>query len=229
MQFSSIDLEKALRKEKKRSIQKDLIEEINAQLESDFKEDCLIEERIKSKSNSTASNFHSGDLENVFNLDQIKSICVKYRLRFLEAAAYKAELPAEAILKVKSLEKKWGVELKNFKIVAPQSLFELEDPDADPLLFAELGNNKYYFIHKWGSDLNGLRALAAFPLRSFMHLFWTLLTLALIFAAIIPTPTLGLKLFVWIHSFIAFCALACVYVFGMRQNFSSESWNSKFM
>lgn len=228
MSLSGLDLEQEFRKVKSKEYNDCLLEDIYRQLKQEYEADKTIEERIFTSS-SELPNILPADLKHVFSLEQIRNICVKYRLRFLDASVFKSKIPAEAISKIKGLEQKWGVQLNNFKIVAPQSLFDLEDPDADPLLFVQLTENRYYLIHKWGGEINRFRALLAFPLRSFMHLFWTLLTLALLFAAIIPTPTLGLKLFLWIHSFIAFCALACVYVLGMRQNFSSESWDSRFI
>lgn len=228
MSFSKIDLEEEFRKVNSKALSDGLVAEVRQQLFDEFKRDKAIEKRIFSSNNSALPNVSTADVNRIFSQQQIRAICVKYRLRFLDASVFKSNIPAEAISKIKSLEQKWGVELKSFKIVAPQSLFDLEDPDADPLLFAQLTDNRYYLIHKWGGEMNRLRALAAFPLRSFMHLFWTLLALAMLFAALVPTPTLGLKLFLWIHSFIAFCALACVYVFGMRQNFSAENWDSKF-
>ncbi|MEX2379880.1 MAG: hypothetical protein WD530_04015 [Vicingaceae bacterium] len=228
MSFSKIDLEQEFSKVKSKEGVNGLMEEIYQQLKQEYEADKAVEERIFA-SNATLPNVLPSDLDQIFREDQIRDICIKYRLRFLDTSVFKSNIPTEAISKVKDLEQKWGVELKRFKIVAPQSLFDLEDPDADPLLFAQLTDNRYYLIHKWGGELNAFRSLLAFPLRSFMHLFWTLLGLALLFSALVPTPTLGLKLFLWIHSFIAFCALACVYVLGMRQNFSSESWNSKFI
>lgn len=228
MIFSKIDLEEEFINLKPKVLANELLEEVRQQLFDEFKREKAIEKRIFSSNNSALPNVSTADVSRIFSQEQIRAICVKYRLRFLDASVFKSNIPVEAISKIKGLEQKWGVELKSFKIVAPQSLFDLEDPDADPLLFAQLTGNRYYLIHKWGGEMNRLRALAAFPLRSFMHLFWTLLALAMLFAALIPTPTLGLKLFLWIHSFIAFCALACVYVFGMRQNFSSENWDSKF-
>lgn len=228
MNFSKIDLEQEFHKVKSKEIANGLMEEIHQQLKEEYEADKAVEERIFT-SNTSIPNILPSDLDQIFSQEQIRDICIKYRLRFLDTSVFKSNIPAEAISKVKALEQKWDVQLKRFKIVAPQSLFDLEDPDADPLLFAQLTDNRYYLIHKWGGELNAVRALLAFPLRSFMHLFWTLLGLALLVAAVIPTPSLGLKLFLWIHSFIALCALACVYVLGMRQNFSSESWNSKFI
>lgn len=227
MSLSNIDLEKEFKRINSKKPSEHLLEEIRQQLEQEYATEKDIEDRIFANG-SKLPQINQTDLSHTYREDDIRKICIKYRLRFLDASLYQSTIPAEALSKIRTLEQKWGVKLNKFKIVAPQSLFHLEDPDADPILFAQLTNDRYYFVHKWGGEMNRLRAIVAYPLRSFMHLFWTLLAMAMVFAAFIPTPNFGLKLFLWIHSFIALCALACVYVLGMRKNFSSESWNSKF-
>ena len=45
------------------------------------------------------------DKKNIFKLNEIKNTCTKYRLRFIDSQFYKGEIPYEAILKIKDLNK----------------------------------------------------------------------------------------------------------------------------
>ncbi|MFN7690691.1 MAG: hypothetical protein ACK5QU_06390, partial [Bacteroidota bacterium] len=49
----------------------------------------------------------AADKEQLFNLNQIKSICLKYNLRFLDSSFFKPSFPYEAISKIKSFESKY--------------------------------------------------------------------------------------------------------------------------
>jgi hypothetical protein len=122
------------------------------------------------------------DKENLFTINQIKSICLKYNLRFLDSSYFKSEFPYEAISKIKAFENKYEVKIKNFKVVAPAEVFKLEDCNKDPLLFAQLADNRYYLIHQWGNDLAWYRALVSYPIKSiysyFIFLTWLIVTLS---------------------------------------------------
>ena len=100
----------------------------------------------------STNNFEIGALETnrVYHIDDIKKICISYRLRFLNSQLFKADLPYEAIQNIKDLEKTHETSLSGFKIMAPSKLFKLANAD-DPLLFAPIENGYYYLIHKWGN------------------------------------------------------------------------------
>ena len=227
MKLKTIDLHHELQKASQQSKKLDLITEVNSILVADKENELDIEDRI---SNGNMERFPTELLssEHVFDLEQIKKLCIKYRLRFLDSKAFKGKIPTEAILKIKALEKKFGLKLEGFKIVAPKQLFQLEDKDSDPLLFLQLPNNKFYFIHKWGGELNRFRALLAWPMKKFMNMFWSLLALAFVFTLAIPTDSIYLFSFLFVHSFIAICGLACLLIFTVRENFSEAEWDSKY-
>lgn len=233
MNFNTVDLKNELQKIKRKSnvdvLEVDVLEEVQQILNEDLEKEAIISEKIQGK------NYRKGqydltkfDPENIYTVDQIRKICIKYRLRFLDSKAFIGEIPAEAILKVKALEKELGHPVDGFKIVAPKKLFELEDKDSDPLLFLQLSDNTFYFIHKWGGELNRFRALLAAPLRSFMSMFWTLLGVALLFSLTIPTASIDVFFFLFVHSFIAICGITCMIIFMIRENFSDAEWDSKF-
>ena len=81
--------------------------------------------------------------EKLFHIENIRKICIDYRLRFLDVKLFKGKIPNEAIKKLeefKNQHKNLDLELK---IMAPSKLFELENYD-DPLLFAKLEDGYYY-------------------------------------------------------------------------------------
>src|SRR5690606_5897121 len=43
--------------------------------------------------------------DRIYNLNDIKRVCIKYRLRFLDTSYFKGEFPYEAISEIKKLEK----------------------------------------------------------------------------------------------------------------------------
>jgi hypothetical protein len=51
------------------------------------------------------------DKVNLFNINQIKAICLKYNLRFLDSSYFKSEFPYEAISKIKAFRKQ--IQCKN--------------------------------------------------------------------------------------------------------------------
>ena len=58
--------------------------------------------------NSTNNSFDFDQLktERIFHLDQIRKVCIDYRLRFLDIKYFKGNIPVEAIQKITLLEKK---------------------------------------------------------------------------------------------------------------------------
>ncbi|MEQ8625315.1 MAG: hypothetical protein RJQ00_00240 [Vicingaceae bacterium] len=228
MKLNTIDLHHELRKGKQKAKRLDLISEVNSILEAEKETELDIENRIiNGKTESFPTDLLTS--EHVFDIEQIKALCLKYRLRFLDSKSFKGQIPTEAVLKIKALEKEYGISLEGFKIVAPKQLFQLEDKDSDPLLFLQLPNNKFYFIHKWGGELNRFRALLAWPMKKFMNMFWFLLAFAFVFTLAIPTDSIYLFSFLFVHSFIATCGIACLVIFTARENFSEAEWDSKYL
>tara|TARA_B110001469_G_C9616931_1_gene307244 strand:- start:969 stop:1661 length:693 start_codon:yes stop_codon:yes gene_type:complete len=228
MNFNTVDLQAELERIKRKS-KVDILDEVQDILNHEIEKEAIISEKIQGKQEGQPDiDWSKLNPQSIYNLEQIKKICVKYRLRFLDSKAFIGEIPAEAILKVKALEKELGHPIDGFKIVAPKKLFQLEDKDSDPLLFLQLSDNKFYFIHKWGGELNKFRSLLAAPLRSFMSLFWTLIGVAFLFALAIPTTSIDVFMFLFVHSFIALCGITCMIIFMIRENFSDVEWNSKF-
>ena len=229
MKINTVDLHDQLKKIQKKHPAESIMEEVHGILASEEKEDFRISNAISN--NRQFQDIDEGllDEEHIFTIEQIERLCIKYRLRFLDSKHFKGEIPYEAIQKVRALENLLDTDLKGFKIIAPKELFKLTDKDSDPILMLPLKNDRFYFIHKWGGEISSLRALLAFPMRNFMSMFWFLAALAVVFSWAVPTPSWDVFIFLVVHSFIAICGMACMFVFMLRENFSNAEWDSKYL
>ncbi|MBI3502429.1 MAG: hypothetical protein HY063_11615 [Bacteroidetes bacterium] len=222
--FSRINIENELIKEKKKYSP---LDEAYSIFNAEIKKEKEIYDRIFNPESSLSTISISS--ENIFTSDQIKNVAITYRLRFLDSKLFKGEIPYEAILHVKELEKKYQVKFSEFKILAPASLFKLEDRNKDPLLFAKVGENKFLFIYKWGNDLNAFRKIVAFPLRTIKNFILTFLTLSIFITILIPVDYPS-RLFIFLLSNIFFSStFAHIGYIRLNQNFSEFEWDSKFI
>jgi len=179
--------------------------------------------------------FSNYNTENIFSLQDIKMLCIDYNLRFLDAAFFKGKIPKEAINKIKFIEDQTLQEFENFKIIAPAKRFILEDENADPLLFVNLGNDKFLFIHKWGNDLQWFKKLVSIPIRNYVNLAITAIVFSALLSICIPNSwlsTLGdlnylnffrLLFFFWIS--LVSLSLTSFFWFSFRNNVSEDIWN----
>ncbi|WP_424000325.1 hypothetical protein [Maribacter sp. IgM3_T14_3] len=194
-----------------------------------------IEQNVTTSKGEINNHFNIDKLNssNIYHIEEIKQICIDYRLRFLDTKFFKGPIPSEALSKIKAIEKVHNLEIKEFKIIAPSKLFKLEDKD-DPLLFAPIGNGYHYLIHQWGNDLQPLRKLLMWPFKSIVNL--SILVLAISFAVTLMIPD-GLfsksnsNAQFWILFFFMFKCIASVvifYGFALGKNFNPAIWNSKY-
>ena len=193
------------------------------------------EQLINALDIKTQNNFDFDLIEShrIYHLDQIREVCIDYRLRFLDIKYFKNDLPESAYQAINKIETDHGTVLTEFKIMAPSSLFKLERKD-DPLLFVSMGNNYYYLVHKWGNDLHPLRKLLMWPFKNIWNLL--LSVLAVSWAATEMTP-MGLftktpdQASFWMLYFFMFKAIASIvlfYGFALGKNFNPAIWNSKY-
>ena len=177
--------------------------------------------------------FEKLDSNKVYSINTIKSVCIDYRLRFLDIKYFKNKLPNEVFQKIKSLEKTHNTNIGDFKIMAPSALFRLEKTD-DPLLFVPLGNNYYYLVHKWGNDLHPFRKLIMWPFKNIWNLLFTILLFSFLVTEITPltlfTKTPNTSSY-WMLLFFMFKAIASVVLyfgFALGKNFNPAIWNNKY-
>lgn len=169
----------------------------------------------------------------IFHLDQIREVCIDYRLRFLDLKYFKGNVPKEAIAKISALEKNHDTALDNFKVMAPSVLFRLKKAD-DPLLFVPLGNKYFYLIHKWGDDLSFFRKAWAWSFKNIWNLLITVMVVSF-FATLItpyqiftksPTPSTFWMLFFFMFKAIA--SIVLFYGFALGKNFNPAIWNNRY-
>lgn len=232
---NNLNLEESLlSRRKKFKSEAAILLEVKALLtENDF-DRTLITSKLSKKS-STKSNLLQFDLletNKIFHLEQIKTICIDYRLRFLDSDIFKNEIPEEAISKIRMLEKNHNTYLDGFKIIAPSKAFHLLNYD-DPLLFVPMGNDYYYLIHKWGTDMNPLRKLLVLPLKNLGSFTITTIILSVFVALIVPENNLSksvplASVIVFLFAFKSIFAVFAYYFFMMGKNFNEEIWQRQY-
>ncbi|TYP98789.1 hypothetical protein C7447_102104 [Tenacibaculum adriaticum] len=193
------------------------------------------EERLKRVDNITLNQFNINktDTDAIFHIDQIKKICIDYRLRFLDAKYFKSDYPSEVIIKIHQLEKEHNTKLHGFKIVAPSVLFKLKKAD-DPMLFVPMSNDYYYLVHKWGNDMHPLRKFKYWVIRNVgnfgISLFVTSLLLTLATHSFFFREHTSIAYFFLLFVFYLKGALGLSLFYGISsgKNFSEYAWRSKY-
>jgi hypothetical protein len=235
--FPRTNLKTQLNKAKfKTTSNEDILKQVHEVLKQvDDRNDQILDEM----NSGDAADFNHFDVDKlqsseIYHIDQIEKICVNYRLRFLDSKYFKGKLPYEAISKIKTLEEEHETNLKGFKIMAPSKLFKLENAD-DPLLFAPIGNDYYYLIHKWGNDLSPFRRLMMWPFKTFENFMCFVLLSALVCTMLVPNgffmsednlTTEFILLFIFMFKWIG--GIALYYGFAKGKNFNTAIWRSKY-
>jgi len=229
--------DKILQARNKRVSEEQLLQQVQRIFEREQAKDKLILQSLmdedEDEAESNSFNFELLESSNIFHLSDIERICIDYRLRFLNSAFFKAELPYEAISKIKALEKLHNTKLEGFKIMAPAKLFKLENAD-DPLLFAPIGNQYFYLIHSWGKDLHPFRKLLMWPFKQLENFMLLLLLISLVFALLIPDGMFSKNnstaefFMIYFFMFKWVAGLALFFGFKKGKNFSEAIWRSKF-
>src|ERR1700744_5920071 len=108
--FSPIDIqnELILVRQKHEKVFRQLENEVKAALKQGKQADEYIVNRLRTAPKPGKANINPELLEKsrIFSIDDIKAICIEYRLRFLDSKFFKMEeLPYEALMAIKDLEK----------------------------------------------------------------------------------------------------------------------------
>ncbi|WGK64814.1 hypothetical protein [Croceiramulus getboli] len=212
-----------------------ILDQVQAILRDDELHRDEILKRLQNPATDPYNTFDFDQLngEQIFHIDQIKKICIDYRLRFLDTKYFKGDFPQEALSKIKHLEQDHQIQLRGFKIVAPSKMFVLRKTD-DPLLFAPMGNDYYYLIHQWGNDLHPLRKLMMWPYKNLENLIATVILVSLIATWLMPDglfareQTLSQDIMVFFFMFKSIAAVVIYYGFAMGKNFNTAIWRSQF-
>ena len=213
-----------------------ILNEVRTILEELEEEREKIQKNLKNTSGKFPNSYNPEllDSEKIFHIEQVKKICVDYRLRFLDSKLFKGTIPEEAISKIRLLENEHRTELMGFKVLAPSKMFKLKDKD-DPMLFAPIGNGYYYLIHKWGNDLHPLRRLLMWPFKNIINLALFILFLSYFLTLLIPeglfskSSSIGEFGILFFFMFKSIAAVVIYYGFAQGKNFSNAIWNSRFV
>lgn len=235
MLMNTINLEKKLLQQRRKfKSEKDIMAEVKAIFAENESDRNQIAAKLTQKS-STKTNQLQFDLLNtdkIFHIKQIRKICIDYRLRFLESNIFKNEIPEEAISKIRMIEKEHNTSLEGFRIIAPSKAFHLLNYD-DPLLFVPIGNDYYYLIHQWGTEMNPLRKLMVLPIKNLGNFTLTAILLSVVVALIVPENNLSksvplASVIVFLFAFKSIFAILGYYFFMMGKNFNEEIWQRKY-
>ena len=238
MGLYNVNLEEVLKKNKAVPTTKALLNSLDLIWNKEHQKDISLLKRIKLKPTKNLPNNHFEIdklvSENIYHISDIKKLCIDYRLRFLSTHYFKGEIPFEAISKIKDLERTHETAFYNFKVIAPSKLFKLENAD-DPLLFIPLGDDYYYFVHKWGKDLKPWRKAWAWCFKSFENLIVLCLLVSLLLTALIPQGlftnekmSASVYFFEYLFMFKSVVAVVMFYGFSKGKNFNTAIWNSKY-
>ena len=221
------------------TLQKELLDEIYEFLNTEISKDQEVVERLKKENlkESTKIKIENIDTKRVFSTDTIKKICIRYRLRFLDTSLFRSDFPSTAIVEIKAFEKKYNVQIKSFKIMAPAKAFHLENINKDPLLFAKLNDNTYFLIHQWGQDLSWHRKIFSWPLQNFKNLIISLSLICFLFAFSLPSSIMNifnlqseiyLRIWLSIHTFIGLLGITLWLGISFDKTISSLNWDSRY-
>jgi len=185
----------------------------------------------KNNENFNKMKFEDMETKNIFHKDTIKSICVQYRLRFLDSNLFKGDYPDNITKVISDIEKKHETTLNNFMIMAPSKLFKIKSPD-DPILFIPIGNDYYYLIHKWGEEFNYLRKLLVLPFKNIDNLTVFSILVSVFFALVgklfMPSLSSSEVFILFLFLVKGFIFIFFYMFFLTRRNFSESIWNSKY-
>ncbi|MBL8001108.1 MAG: hypothetical protein JNL05_04020 [Flavobacteriales bacterium] len=213
-----------------------LLEEVHDILEREQKRDDILRAVVLSSKGHRVNIIDRIDPERVFHVDSIRDLCVKYRLRFLDAGRFRGDLPPQAIHHLRRLEDRASAPLRGFRIMAPADRFRLCDADADPLLFVPVGPSHYYLVHRWGRDMSPVRAVMAWPFRSPATLGACVFALAFLAAMLAPNIIIttdpdagwwgGHRLLFLFWSAMVLASFTVFSWFAFHGRFSRDCWNS---
>ena len=108
MLLEKINLEKELKKERvKANNSPDLIGEFYQTIKKnqELRKSILNSKTVDTRQDYNTFNFDCLDTDKIYHIEQIKKICIDYRLRFLDTKYFKGQIPEEAIIKINNLEK----------------------------------------------------------------------------------------------------------------------------
>lgn len=238
--LSGYDIKEELLKQKVKAIEPEdlIIAEVHKILAQSIYKEKNILKNLKSYSKTFEVLDEEGlDESLIFEPEELKQICIKFRLKFLDSQNYQYDVPYEAISKINELNKLQGKNLEGFKIMGVADSFRNPRSSSNFALFAPTLLGNYYLIHSWGNKLRWYKKILAFPLRSFETLMATVLTWTLIVTMSLPTVLItldrtatywcGYRIAVYFHLLIFFSGVTAYILVGFNKRFSGSVWQEE--
>jgi hypothetical protein len=235
--FDKVNLEEELYKSKENQDSKSekTLSAFKALFQSEWEREQKIRGRLATRTKGVVEVHNNLPEKDIFTIDQIQSLCLKFRLRFLPSDLFKGSIPDEAIFKVRRTETLLGKEIPKFFLLAPESVFRLGDANKDPLLFAPLTDGRFLFLHKWGNDLSPWHRVMAWPLQNPVNLLLTVGFVAVVFALLLPSKwftnpgvfsfeRLAMVFWAWIVGM----SLTSYFWFVLNKKFSLHAWRNPY-
>ncbi len=176
------------------------------------------------------------DLKKIFSITEIRKVCIDYRLRFLDSKNYAAEIPYNVYLKCSAFEIKTGKSI-NFKILTETNNFKAKYPNSQHLIFADLGNNEFYFLAKWGNPFSNIRKISSYPFKSVETAIASVFIFALLITIITPSSLIVthhkvesyfsmIRAAFYFYCVIFLAAVFTYYIVALRKNLNITEWDS---
>jgi hypothetical protein len=239
---NKIDIQTELEKEKGKNLEfhrKKLIQEVYFLLNSkSTHHDGFEESNINYAMHSEATLAAPIQIKNnsrVFELSDIKKVSLANKLKFADLRFYKQSLPKKTKLKCDAFQIEHGEDFK-FMILTHASNFQSNKTISQKLLFAEIGNNEYFLIHKWGQPLTYVNKILNIPFRNLENMLVFVFGFALVINLITPTDFITsdknigyfslYRVFYFFWLSIATSAIFIYYSVGIRKGLNSENWSN---
>ena len=172
----------------------------------------------------------------IYSVREIRNICIRYRLRFVDSQVYTGEFPYEVVLKIKDLNAIQRKDLMFFKVLSP--LENLKNPalNMDTLLFVQTVYGNYYLVHRWGNSLPASGKIKGFPFRSIETFMMCVITLTALVSLLLPNKYLTTdthadyfsmyRVACFFHVLILVAGFCVCYLFKTNKSFSVSDWDN---
>jgi len=217
----------------------EILEGFKALLAKRSEGERILNNLFTSEGNSEELNFDELETQRIYHIEDIKKLCVDYRLRFLDSKHFNGTFPTEALDAIDSFEKAQGREIKGFKMIAPAGMFKLAEKDKDPLLFVPMGGGYHYLLAQWGNDLHPLRKILVYPFRDFESLMKSVFGFCLLVALLFPESLMRgpkdtgtimhIRVIFFFWMVFSTGAMTALYGFSRMKNFNANLWKSKYL
>lgn len=174
----------------------------------------------------------------IFNEEDLKNLCIRFRLRFLPSEFYCGEVPYEVISKIKHFEHQQHGNTKKLFILARPSFFLLRNVYDDPLLFVERASGSFELLCRWGNKTPWYTPILKYPYRDFKSMVISSLAVGTVIAIICSFmgmlnypnmfKSIIMKIPILILSAGMFSTLALCYGLLTKTDFSADNWRSKY-